>query len=356
MKPGRPRIRTAVPLVLRRGGVPWDRQRPTWRDAAPAVIARELKRAQARPSGNWYVVGASRALREDRPLACEVAGRELVVWRGPDGRPVAGPGACPHLGAPLSDSPVRCGTLVCHWHGLALNGTLFAGWNPLPVHDDGVLLWLRLDDIGGEAPLDRPALPPRPDPRRAVATVYTGSGVCDPEDIVANRLDPWHGAWLHPYSFVDLTVVGSPGDQEAPEDPEALEDPGNPEGRADPQDGGFTVDVSFKLAWRVVVPVRAVFTAPGPRTVVMRIVEGEGAGSVVETHATPLGDDERGRPRTAVTEAVLATSDRAGFTVALRAAPVLRPLMRAAAARLWRDDLAYAERRRHLRSTGRFPG
>ncbi|WP_256061568.1 DUF5914 domain-containing protein, partial [Streptomyces sp. DfronAA-171] len=29
---------------------------------------------------------------------------------------------------------------------------------------------------------------------------------------------------------------------------------------------------------------------------------------------------------------------------------------RAAAARLWRDDLAYAERRWLLRSTGRFPG
>ncbi|MER6538391.1 DUF5914 domain-containing protein, partial [Streptomyces sp900105755] len=32
------------------------------------------------------------------------------------------------------------------------------------------------------------------------------------------------------------------------------------------------------------------------------------------------------------------------------------PLVRAAAARLWRDDLAYAERRWQLRSTGRFPG
>ncbi|MFJ3908184.1 DUF5914 domain-containing protein [Streptomyces vinaceus] len=30
--------------------------------------------------------------------------------------------------------------------------------------------------------------------------------------------------------------------------------------------------------------------------------------------------------------------------------------MRTAAARLWRDDRAYAERRWHLRSTRRFPG
>jgi hypothetical protein len=105
-----------------------------------------------------------------------------------------------------------------------------------------------------------------------------------------------------------------------------------------------------------VVPVRAVFTAPGPRTVVMRITDGEGRGSLVETHATPLGPDPLGRPRTAVTEAVVAVSDRRGFAGVRRAAPALRPLIRAAVARLWRDDLAYAERRWELRSTGRFPG
>ncbi|MEU2880659.1 DUF5914 domain-containing protein, partial [Streptomyces sp. NPDC007070] len=38
------------------------------------------------------------------------------------------------------------------------------------------------------------------------------------------------------------------------------------------------------------------------------------------------------------------------------AAPALRPLVRRAAARLWRDDLAYAERRWQLRASGRFPG
>ena len=105
------------------------------------------------------------------------------------------------------------------------------------------------------------------------------------------------------------------------------------------------------------VPVRAVFTAPGPRTVVMRITEGEGPSSVVETHATPLTRTADERPRTAVVEAVVAASDRRGFALARAAAPALRPLMRRPAARrLWRDDLAYAERRWALRSSGRFPG
>ncbi|WNZ06695.1 DUF5914 domain-containing protein [Streptomyces sp. 11x1] len=335
MSPRRPdRGRRRYPLSLNRDPVPWERQRPTWREARPAVIAEALKRAQARPSGNWYVVGATRDIRDDRPLARTIAGREIVVWRAADGRLVAGPGVCPHLGAPLKDSPVRCGTLLCHWHGLALSGGPFAGWEPLPAYDDGVLVWVRLDDVGGGSPLDAPVVPVRPDRAAALSAVYVGVGVCEPEDVVANRLDPWHGAWFHPYSFVDLTVVDAPAGEE----------------------DGFTVDVSFRLTGRLVVPVRAVFTAPEPRTVVMRITEGEGEGSVVETHATPLAPDGRGRPRTAVVEAVVAASDRPGFALARKAAPLLRPLVRAAAGRLWRDDLAYAERRWHLRSTGRFPG
>ncbi|MER5184724.1 DUF5914 domain-containing protein [Streptomyces sp. NPDC002896] len=332
-----PSKRGRLPLSLRRRPVRWDRQQPTWREARPAVIAEALKRAQARPSGNWYVVGASRDIGGDRPLARAVAGHEVVIWRDADGRPVAGPGICPHLGAPLRDSPVRCGTLVCHWHGLTLNGTPFAGWNPLPVHDDGVLVWVRLDEASGEPPLDAPVVPRRPAPAGATSAVYVGVGACEPEDVLANRLDPWHGAWYHPHSFVDLTVVGAP------------------DRAACGTDDCFTVDVSFKVAGRLVVPVRAVFTAPEPRTVVMHITGGEGVGSVVETHATPLGPDEQGRPRTAVIEAVIAASDRPGFALARKAAPLLRPLIRAAAGRLWRDDLAYAERRWHLRSTGRLP-
>lgn len=330
--------RTRYPLRLRRDPVRWEQQKPTWRDAKPGVIADALRRAKGRPSGNWYVVGAASAITAGRPFGRTVGGVEVVIWRDAGGALVAGAGVCPHLGAPLKDSGVRCGTLICHWHGLALDGRPFAGWEPFPVHDDGLLVWVRLDQVGGEEPLQRPVVPVRPRPETSVGAVYTTFGVCDPDDVVANRLDPWHGAWLHPYSFVDLTVVDAPADGGAA----ALD--------------GFWVEVSFKVAGRAVVPVRAVFTAPEPRTVVMHITQGEGAGSVVETHATPLGPDRSTRPRTAVVEAVVATSGRPGFGVARAMAPLLRPLMRAVAGRLWRDDLAYAERRRQLRSTGRFPG
>lgn len=328
--------RWAPPLRRRGSGPDWEAQTPTWRQARPAVVADALRRASARPSGNWFVVGASRSVRAGgRPYGLTVGGTEVVLWRSDDGVPHAGPGVCPHLGAPLRDSRVVCGTLVCHWHGLALDGSPSPGWEPFPAHDDGVLLWVRLDEAGGEEPTERPFVPARPAPGRGVDAVFTTAGRCEPQDVVANRLDPWHGAWLHPYAFVDLSVVREP--------------------RGDGDDA-FVVDVSFRVAGRLVVPVRAEFTAPEPRTVVMRVTDGEGATSVVETHATPLTGPAPGRPRTAVIEAVVATSDRRGFALARVAAPVLRPLMRRTAGRLWRDDLAYAERRWALRSTGRFPG
>jgi hypothetical protein len=46
----------------------------------------------------------------------------------------------------------------------------------------------------------------------------------------------------------------------------------------------------------------------------------------------------------------VAYSRRRGFAAARAIAPALRPLIRRAAARLWRDDLAYAERRYTLRA------
>ncbi|GGW71773.1 DUF5914 domain-containing protein [Streptomyces xantholiticus] len=329
------RTRWTSPLRRRRGPE-WAAQSPTWREARPALISDALKRACARRSGNWFVVGASRDVRAGgRPCGRTVGGVEVVLWRSDTGELRAGPGACPHLGAPLRDSRVVCGRLVCHWHGLALDGSPFAGWTPYPVHDDGVLVWVRLDTVGGEEPSQRPVVPVRPTTGSRVDAVFTTVGRCEPQDVVANRLDPWHGSWFHPQSFVDLTVVREPqGDD----------------------DDAFVVDVSFLVAGRLVVPVRAEFTAPEPRTVVMRITQGEGATSVVETHATPLTGAADERPRTAVVEAVVATSDRRGFALARAAAPALRPLMRCTAGRLWRDDLAYAERRWALRSTGRFPG
>jgi hypothetical protein len=224
------------------------------------------------------------------------------------------------------------GALICPWHGLRLDGRREFGWKPLPCHDDGVLVWVRLDTVGSEVPLDAPVVPVRPSGAQ-ISAVTRVEGTCEPDDVIANRLDPWHGAWFHPYSFTRLDVLSAPpASGEPPED-----------------DDRFLVAVTFRMG-RVGVPVIAEFVSPGPRIIVMRIIEGEGAGSVVETHATPLGPGQDGRPRTAVLEAVVAHSDRPGFVHGLRAARLIAPAMRHAAKRLWRDDLVYAERRYQLRA------
>ncbi|CQD10057.1 methylesterase [Mycobacterium lentiflavum] len=309
--------------------VPWTQQRPTYRDAQPGIINAALDRSQRRPTGNWYVFAASSDVRTDRPFGTCVAGVDLVAWRDRHRGLRVAPAACPHLGADLATGVVRRGVLYCRWHGLAFDGdTCELPFRPLPCYDDGVLAWVRLDAVGKEVPLEVPVLGPRPD-GDTVTAVTRLVGNCETSDIIANRLDPWHGAWFHPYSFTRLEVLTTPTED----------------------DDRFLVAVTFRMS-RLGVPVIAEFTTPDARTVVMRIVEGEGAGSVVETHATPTTPGPDGRPRVAVIEAVIAFSPRPGFKNALRAGPLIAPLMRYAANRLWRDDLAYAERRYRLRAGG----
>ena len=309
-----------------------NRMTSSWRLAKPQRIAAALAVSQAQNSGGWFVAGRTGDVSTKESVTRTIAGREVVLWRNAAGELVAGPGACPHLGALLDRCPVMEGTLYCRWHGLALTQNGDRSWQPHAAWDDGVLLWVRLP-TEGETPTDRPALPPRPPTAGSVTAVMVEPGTCDPEDVIANRLDPWHGAWFHPYAFSHLTVDDQASDERT-----------------------LVVDVTFRLSRTWGVPVRAEFSCPDARTIVMRIVDGEGAGSVVETHATPTGVDERGRPITMVTEATIAYSDRPGFAVARRLSPVLRPGIVRTAKRLWVDDLDYAERRYELRSRGEFPG
>ena len=300
---------------------------PTWADASVRRIAAALDRAQQRDAGGWFVVGRSSDV-PDGPRAESitrvVAGREIALWRGSDGRLHAGPGACPHMGALLERCPVVGETVLCRWHGMALADGRH-GYREHPAYDDGVLAWVRLP-TSGETPAPTPRLTQRPDPERTIAAVYVGRMRCEPADVIANRLDPWHGAWFHPYAFSHLTVDESASDADR-----------------------LVLDVTFRLGRTFGVPVRASFHTPDSRTIVMTILDGEGTGSVVETHATPLGTDRDGAAITVLTEATIATSDRLGFRMLRPAARLVRPLIVRTAAGLWRDDQDYAERRYAVR-------
>ncbi len=327
----RDEIRKRVP-IQNVPTVPLDHLRSTWKQARPGRIRASFDVAQSQDPGGWYVVGTSEDVGLTRTVTRTVAGREIVLWRDESGALCAGPGACPHLGALLEACEVISGEVVCRWHGMALGPSGAAGWKPMTAYDDGVLAWVRLP-TPGETPSDRPTLTDRPPLEGSLRAVITIPGTCEPQDIIANRLDPWHGAWYHPYAFSHLVV-----DDEASDDKKLV------------------VDVTFRLSPRWGVPVRAEFACPDARTIVMTIVDGEGAGSVVETHATPLGPDALGRPVTMMTEATIAYSPRTGFGVARHVAALMRPAMKRTQARLWVDDMAYAERRYLLRSRGETYG
>jgi isorenieratene synthase len=231
------------------------------------------------------------------------------------------------MGASLSEGRVCDGKLVCPWHGLRFGDQPGApGYRPLPTFDDGYLLWVQLPVLeqsraGGwsrPAPSERPYLAARP---RAAAldAVIRMEGTCEPRDVVANRLDPWHGAHYHPHSFARLRVI-------------------------EQSDDAITVRVAYRVAGPFAMEVDARFHCPDPRSIVMTIVGGDGLGSVVETHATPISAD-----RTAVIELTLADSDRPGFGLIKHLSGALRPAVQWAARRLWHEDLRYAERLFELR-------
>ena len=232
-----------------------------WKQASPARIDTALQHALGKGAGGWFVLDASSRVGHALQRF-EVAGRELVAWRGPSGLLVA-PAACPHMGADLSCGSTRDGKVVCPWHGLALGEERHGAWAPLRTHEDGILSWVQIPGI--EPLTDVPVHPSRP--THHIAGVIRTDVRCEPQDILANRLDPWHGVHFHPHSFARLRVL-----EESPE--------------------SILLRVSYRIAGRVAMEVDATFDCPSRRVIVMTIVRGEGEGSLVETHATPI-DDKR---------------------------------------------------------------
>src|SRR6478672_1830274 len=193
-QPAKPGPRSRIPIER----VPQPRENrmaSTWRLAKPARIAAALRTAQSRNSGGWFVAGASGDVGRKESVTRTIAGREVVLWRT-SAELIAGPGACPHLGALLDKCPVIDGTMYCRWHGLALTQNGDSTWSPYHAYDDGVLLWVGLPTDGEEA-TNRPELPARPPLSESVSAVIAQPGVCEPQDVIANRLDPWHGSWFH---------------------------------------------------------------------------------------------------------------------------------------------------------------
>ena len=70
----------------------------------------------------WYVACSVAELEalSPKPLARTICNHKMVLFRGPEGIPVALEDFCPHRGAPLSLGKVCEGKLVCGYHGLEM--------------------------------------------------------------------------------------------------------------------------------------------------------------------------------------------------------------------------------------------
>lgn len=274
------------------------------------------------------VVDATRTIQKS-PSKYLILGRELVAWwcktSGKEGSRVA-PDYCPHMGAELSKGFVDAdGRIVCPWHGLAISGETPRGsFAPLKTYDDGLFTWVRIPELAreGEPLTEKPYLPVRP--RQFLDGVIRMEVQCEARDVIANRLDPWHGAHFHPHSFANLRVI-------------------------DRGDDHISVRVTYRILSKLGMAVDARFDCSDPRTIVMTIISGEGVGSIVETHATPTREGY-----TAITEATLGTTERAGVISWLPkvAGRFIRPLVEERAKKLWVDDAEYCERLYALRKKG----
>jgi nitrite reductase/ring-hydroxylating ferredoxin subunit len=289
-------------------------KRSDWISADPQKIRNSLQKVLQKPSGNWYVIGGKEKLcSKERREVHFVNGKELLLIKNEE-QFCCISNFCPHMGAPLSIGRFDAGRVTCAWHGLSLDCCSPHTGSHLPLYDDGYLLWVQLPS--NEPSSEKPYLGDRP--RQGIAAVYQKVLRCSPEQVIQNRLDPWHGAHFHPHTFARLWVYK--------ETEEAL-----------------FLRVAYRVWKRFCIEVDAQFHCPDPRTIVMTILEGEGQGSVVETHATPIAPGY-----TLLTELTIAQSSRPGFQMARKMAFLIRPFMVRSMARLWKEDAAYAERRYYL--------
>ncbi len=171
---------------------------------------REASYPEPFPTG-WYVVTPSKALdkhaRKGRPMAAELLGQRVVVFRDAEGRAHVLDGYCPHLGADLSAGKVCEGKLECPFHGWQFEGdgqlaavpylkegrtlpTISAGSHPVLEQDGMVMLWHGSDAPDYGIPEMPSAMKHRGDHDAGVVKMHL-------QEFAENSVDFAHFAPLH---------------------------------------------------------------------------------------------------------------------------------------------------------------
>jgi len=152
----------------------------------------------------WWPLAMEENLGAE-PLAVQLLGQALVLWRDGQGQPVLMTDRCPHRGAKLSLGSVQVGTLECPYHGWRFDPQgqcvsipALPSFNPPathkacrhPVMAQHGLLWGTLGDATG-APPPLLGLPPR-------RLIYGPFDVATSAPrAVENFLDTAHFAYVH---------------------------------------------------------------------------------------------------------------------------------------------------------------
>lgn len=159
----------------------------------------------------WWPLALSRELSSEQPLARQLLGEAIVLFRDESGRAVALPDRCPHRLAPLSCGKVSQGTLACPYHGWQFSGrgqcvkvpglerSLSATpvLTPLLCQEQAGLVWVCLasNQTLTELPQATPVLPALLD---GVDSFWlTASVNCELADAAENFLDGTHTHFVH---------------------------------------------------------------------------------------------------------------------------------------------------------------
>lgn len=168
------------------------------------------------PDG-WYAACAGGDLGAGQTLPFIAVGRELVAFRGDDGRASVLDAHCPHMGAHLGGGQVTGSTLQCPYHGWRFDGDgacVEISYSPgrippracvrsYPVleQDDLVLFWFHGAGAApsyGVPPL-RASIPADwPEPRE-----FRGELVASLQDMAENNVDYTHFFFVHGRAALD---------------------------------------------------------------------------------------------------------------------------------------------------------
>ncbi len=166
-----------------------------------AVFARTDRVAAA-----WTWALPSAALGRRGVAEVRVLGRDLVLWRGDDGRVHAWDAHCPHMGAHLARGKVSAEGLACFFHGWVFGSDGQLARVPCSEHAPRVAVtrWPVEERYGlifvwpepeARAPLPEiPALAGRP--VRSVLGARFEKG-CHPNVVMVNAIDEQHFASVH---------------------------------------------------------------------------------------------------------------------------------------------------------------